>query len=144
MSRQFFLPAFFLLALLPALFSQSKFERQLEALERQRFEAMTKKDLPFLQTVLSDDLTYCHSNGLQETKTEHLKNIETGALVYKSMQPETIRVRRFGKTAMLDGIVQVKGVLKDKEFSLRLRYLDVYVKQKGRWQLAAWQSLRLE
>jgi len=136
-----FLPL--LLLLIPvSVFPQSKAQRLLAALENQRFEAMTKKDAGFLQNVLADDLTYTHSNGLVETKAEHLGNIQSGAITYKSMQPENINVKVYGKSAVITGVVNVDGVYEGKAFALRLRYTDVYIKKKGTWKLAAWHSVR--
>ena len=125
-------------------FSQSKKQLQLEALERQRFEAMTTKNLLFLEEVLSDDLAYTHSNGLFENKQQHLDNIRSGTLNYRTMQSEEMQVREHRRTAVITGIVNVTGILNEKEFAVRLRYTDFYVKEKGKWRLAAWQSLRLE
>ncbi len=134
----------FLLLLTAAIgFSQSKKQLQLEALERQRFEAMTMKNMPFLEAVLSDDLAYTHSNGLFENKRQHLDNLRSGILAYRSIQPEEMQVRVHRRAAVITGIANVAGVLNDKEFALRLRYTDFYVKEKGKWRLAAWQSLRL-
>lgn len=127
-----------------SLFSQSKIHAKLESLERQRFEAMTTKNVAFLEKVLSDDLAYTHSNGLFETKKEHIANIRSGTLVYKSMQPEELQVRVHRKSAVISGFVNVMGVLKEKDFAVRLRYTDFYVKKKGKWQLAAWQSTRVD
>lgn len=124
-------------------FSQSKKKLEIEKLERQRFEAMTKRDAAFLEDVLSEQLAYTHSNGLVEDKQLHLENIRTGKLQYRSMQPEEMKVSLHRHTAVVTGIVGVTGVLNEKEFALRLRYTDVYVKEKGKWRLAAWQSLKL-
>jgi hypothetical protein len=134
-----------LLLLAVAGFSQGKKHRELEALERQRFEAMTKQDVAALGHMLSEQLTYTHSNGLVENKTEHLENIRTGKLRYLTMQPEEMQVRfPQRRTAVVTGIVAVTGALNGKEFNIRLRYTDAYVKQRGKWRLASWQSLRME
>lgn len=124
-------------------FSQSKKQLKIEALERQRFEAMTTKNLAFLRNVLADDLTYVHSNGLLENKEQHLANISSSKLVYSTMLPEEIKVRVHGKSAVITGIVKVTGMLNEKPFDIRLRYTDFYIKEKGKWRLAAWQSLKL-
>ncbi len=113
-------------------------------MERQRFEAMTTKNIALLKEMLSDDLTYLHSNGLLEDKQQHLNNISTGYLTYSTLRPETMAVRVHGRSAIGNGIVHVTGVANGKPFDIRLRYTDVYFKKKGKWQLAAWQSLRLE
>lgn len=132
-----------LLLVATASFSQSNKEKQIEALERQRFEAMTTRNVGFLETVLADGLSYTHSNGLVENKKTHLENIQSGNLQYRTMQPEEMQVRIYRRSAVVTGVVNVAGVLNGKEFSIKLRYTDVYIKEKGRWLLAAWQSLKL-
>ncbi len=124
-------------------FAQSKKQLKIEALERKRFEAMTTKNLDFLKEVLADDLTYTHSNGLIEDKAAHLENIRTGKLQYRSILHEEMKLSLHRRSVVGTGIVGVSGVLEEREFSIRLRYTDVYIKRKGKWQLAAWQSLKL-
>jgi ketosteroid isomerase-like protein len=136
---------FIAVLLLPALcFAQSKKQLEIQAVEQQRFKAMTTKDTALLRKILSENLTYLHSNGLFENKEEHIANIGTGKLVYRTMEPSEVQVRIHGKSAIVNGIVHVTGNLGEKAFDLRLRYTDVYFKRKGNWQLAAWQSLKLE
>ncbi len=131
--------------LLPALcFAQSKKHKQIKAIEQQRFSAMTTKDTVLLRQLLADDLTYLHSNGLLENKEEHIANIGAGKMVYKTMEPSEMAVRVHRKSAIVNGVIHVTGNLGEKSFDLRLRYTDVYFKRKGNWQLAAWQSLKLE
>ncbi|HFA48669.1 MAG TPA: nuclear transport factor 2 family protein [Bacteroidetes bacterium] len=124
--------------------AQSKTHQQIAALEQQRFEAMTKKDISFLQNILDENLTYSHSNGLVENKTQHLENIRSGGIVYQEMELEKSRIKRFKKTAVVNGIVRVKGLYKNTLFNIRLGYTDVYIKRKRKWKLVAWQSVRLE
>jgi hypothetical protein len=137
---------FFLLVLWchTSVFSQSKTEQRLKAIELQRFEAMTQKDTVFLGKILADDLTYNHSNGLFENKKEHIQNISSGKLIYQTMEPVEMGIRLYKKTAVINGIINVAGVLKDKNFNIRLRYTDVYVKKRGHWQLVAWHSVKVE
>ena len=124
--------------------AQTKAQHQLESIENQRFEAMTNKNSAVLQNILADDLTYTHSNGLAETKAQHIENIRTGTIVYQSMQPEEVKVKVYRKTGIITGVVNVKGILKEKEFDIRLRYTDVYIKKRGKWKLVAWQSVRAD
>lgn len=119
-------------------------QTQIENLEKARFEAMQRKDVVFLAGALSPDLVYIHSNALVETKSDFLRSIETGKIVYERILVDEMKVRTYGKhTAILNGIVQVKGQLAGNGFELRLRYTDVYVKQGGKWLLASWQSTKI-
>lgn len=131
--------------LFPALlFAQSKNQLEIQAIEKQRFNAMASRDTALLRKLLADDLTYLHSNGLLENKEQHLANIGSGKLVYKTMEPSEMNVRQHGKSAIVNGVIHVTGNSGEKAFDLQLRYTDVYFKRKGNWQLAAWQSLKLE
>lgn len=125
------------------LYGQKEGERKLIALEKQRFLAMTQKDTLFLQKVLADDLIYTHSNALIETKKDFLTSIQTGKIIYKSLESEEIKVRIYEKTAIINGLVHVVGALNGKEFDIHLRYVDVYHKNKMGWQLVAWQSVKV-
>lgn len=130
------------LAAVPA-FGQQKKLAGLEHAEDRRFEAMSRRDTASLRTMLSGDLVYTHSNGLVETREQHLSNIAAGTIVYESMVPESRAFRLYGNVARVSGVVQVKGMYKGNSFQLRLRYLAVYVRKGGVWQLSAWQSLNL-
>jgi ketosteroid isomerase-like protein len=132
-----------LLAAAPA-FSQSKKQLKIMALERQRFDAMTQRDTALLRSLLADDLTYLHSNGLLESKAEHLANIGAGNLVYSNIEPVEMNVRVHGRSAIGNGVIKVHGTVKGNAFDILIRYTDIYLKTKGNWQLAAWQSLKLE
>ena len=126
------------------LLSQSKTEQHIAALEQRRFEAMTQQDIPFLKKVLTENVTYAHSNGLVENKTQHLENVRTGNITYEEMKVEKSDIRIYKKAAVVNGIINVKGLYKGHPFDVRLGFTDVYVKQKRKWKLAAWQSVKLE
>ena len=126
-------------------FSQNKLEKKVLAFEDLRFEAMMNKDTQTLSAYLSEDLRYTHSNGLVETKADHLKNISSGKIVYKQISPLEQNIRLYGrKTAVINGVVEVDGELGGKSFLINLRYTDIYVRKKGKWKLAAWQSLKVD
>jgi ketosteroid isomerase-like protein len=135
---------FFFLLFLPLFaFAQSKCEQKILDTEQRRFEAMVRKDTLAPRDLLADDLVYIHSNTLTENKKEHISAISTGRLIYEKMLREHVRVRRYGKMALTNGIVQVKGILKEKTFEMRLAYTAVYRKKGGTWWLVNWQSTRV-
>lgn len=127
-----------------AVWGQSKMMSSVLETESLRFGAMTRKDTAFLKNLLSDDLVYIHSNGLTETKQEHLHAIASGAIVYRSMDRKAgTRMRRYGKWAITNGAMHVTGLLNGNPFELQLRYTAIYRKKKGMWRLLNWQSTRV-
>lgn len=111
--------------------------------ELSRFDAMTRKDTAALKTLLADDLIYIHSNNLKESKKEHIAAIATGYLIYEKMNRENVQVRRYGKTAIVNGVLRVNGLLNKANFELKLTYTAIYRKHKKQWQLVNWQSTRI-
>lgn len=124
-------------------FAQSSPDRAVLDAEQHRFEAMTRRDTLALRAMLAEDLVYVHSNALTERKQDHLRAISSGKLVYESMVREKVDVRRFGKIAITNGAIKVKGILNGTAFDIHLTYTAVYHKKHGRWQLLNWQSTRI-
>jgi len=113
------------------------------AAELNRFEAMTRADTAALKSMLADDLWYVHSNGLTETKKVHLNAIASRKVVYEKMDRESVNVRTYGKTALVNGKLAVRGKLNGNPFELRLFYSAVYRKKHRFWQLVNWQSTKV-
>lgn len=107
-----------------------------------RFKAQTQQDAMALQLLLHDDLYYLHSNGLVEDKSDFITSVNSGKITYQEMYPVERRLRRFGKTAIITGLVKVRGLYEGQAFDIDLYYTSVYRKERGRWQLLSWQSTR--
>jgi ketosteroid isomerase-like protein len=119
-------------------------ESEIRELERQRFRAMERVDVATLNRILSDDLIYAHANGLQQTKAELIGVLGSGDFKYESITPgDDTRVRIFDQAAVVTGRASIKIKTGGGEQSFKICYLDVYVKQEGRWQMVAWQSSRV-
>jgi hypothetical protein len=113
------------------------------ASEEMRFRAQVQRDTAALKKLLADDLQYIHSNALIETKAAFLESIRSGGITYQNIVPQTERtIRTYGRTALVQGTVQVNGLLQGTPFAITLLYTSVYRRQAGRWQLVAWQSTR--
>ena len=117
-------------------------ESEIKSLEARRFQAMAAADVAALENLLSDDLVYTHASGWRQNKAEFLASIRTGEIQYHSLTSDDLKVRIYGGTAVVTGAVSIKAKAKGQELSVELVYLEVLVKQDGRWQLVAWQSTR--
>lgn len=123
--------------------SQNSTETTVAELEKQRFAALVSKDYAYLDKVLAEDLYYCHSNGLIDNKTSFVQSIKDGKLTYQEMVPEELKVRVYGKTAVITGVCAAKVLSNGQQLNTRFRFTDVYVKNKAGWQMVSWQSLRI-
>ncbi len=112
--------------------------------EHARFEAMIAADTAALRKMLHPDLLYIHSNGLEESADDLIASVAAGDIVYQSFEPQQPpRVQIFGETALVDGLVRVRGRYRGDAFQVDLRYTSVYRKVKGSWWLIRWQSLKV-
>jgi ketosteroid isomerase-like protein len=123
--------------------SDAKTRKLIEDLEMRRFKAIVEADVVTLENLLAPDMTYSHSNGWTQTKSEFINSLRSRELEYREIKPDVLQVRVYGATAVVTGRAHVKAKSKGQDISLELRFLDVYVKRKGKWQMVAWQSARL-
>ena len=118
-------------------------QQQLLQVENERIRGLVHNDFAALDQILSDDLIYTHSTGVAETKAEYLGQLKSGQLKYQSMEHEGVVVRVYGDTAILTGRTKVRSVSRGQELNNDLRFIIVYVKQRGRWRMVSWQSTRI-
>jgi len=103
-------------------------------------QAAVKQDTAALQRYLADDLQYAHAGGQTQNKEQYIAAVMKGASHYESFTFSDLKVKLYGKTAVLTGFVDVKMPGQD---SFRVRTLQVYTENNGQWQMAAHQSTRL-
>lgn len=87
-------------------------------------------------------LSYGHSNGWVETKTELMANLENGYMRYIRYQEDSIRVTVNGNLAHVRFLADIEAALNGNSGQFRLRVLEVWVKKGNRWLLFARQAIR--
>ena len=103
-------------------------------------QAAVKQDTAGLQRYMADDLQYAHAGGQTQTKEQYIAAVTKGPAHYESFTFSDLKVKLYGKAAVLTGFVDVKMVGQD---SFRVRTLQVYTENNGQWQMSAHQSTRL-
>jgi ketosteroid isomerase-like protein len=117
--------------------------QEILAADARRFVAMVQGDLAALEGLLTEDLTYTHSNGQVETRGELLESLRSGRLRYLAAEPSESAVRLQGDTAIVTGRADLRVSAQGRELTLPVRFTEVWVKSGGVWKLAAWQSTRI-
>jgi hypothetical protein len=114
------------------------------AADEQRFTAAAAADGAALERLLADELVYCHSSGMCESKTSFIESVKSGALDYEFIRPEKPTVTFLNDVVILSGRASMR-VSRDHApmRTLTLGYTDVFVWRDGRWQLVAWRSTEL-
>jgi ketosteroid isomerase-like protein len=119
-------------------------EQAVMHLEQERVDAMTKGDLAALDRILADDFIYTHSNARLETKPQLFDALKSGAFKYEEIRHSDLKAQVYGDTVVLRGKSDLKIKANNLPLAFQIRFLGVYVKANGRWQLTTWQSTRLE
>lgn len=113
------------------------------AADARRIAAMVQGDLKTLEGLLTEDLTYTHSNGQVETRAQFLEGMRSGTLRYLAVEPSDAVVRVHGETAIVTGRADLRVSAQGRELTVPVRFTEVWVKSGGIWKMAAWQSTRI-
>lgn len=100
-----------------------------------KFSAAVKAgDEKALDMLLSDDVTYSHSNAKMETKQEAVTALAKSKATYAHSD---VKVRVYGNTALVNMKLDVQPN------NAHLSVLQVWVNKNGNWQMAARHTTRL-
>lgn len=89
-----------------------------------------------------DSLSYGHSNGWIETKTNFIKNLSTGYIKYHSIKEDSVQVVQEGNTAYIRFIADIDVTLNQKRATYHLKVLEVWIQKKNRWVLMVRQAVK--
>lgn len=123
--------------------AQAATESDIQKAEKDWAAAVMAQDQAALGQILGDQLIYAHSTGVIETKGQYLSNLRTGAAKYDLIEHQSITVKLYGDAAAAHSIVRMKGTNKDGPFDNKLMMMHLWVKQGGKWRLAAHQTTKL-
>ena len=116
----------------------------LAAADDARVAAMLKPNKATLDTVLSDDLRYAHSNGKVDTKASLTASLLGGDAKYVSYK-YTERTFKFPApdVATMAGRLEVQAIVDGVSMTTGISYLAVWRLEKGQWKFLAWQSCKI-
>ena len=101
-------------------------------------EAIARRDASVHERLFAHDYTYTHGGGNIMGREEHMNFTKNGGVVVDSLRNGDMSVRMYGKTAVVTGLWVVTLRSAGNEPAKRnLRYILVYVKRAGRWQIVA-------
>lgn len=134
----------FLFALTSTGFAQgNKVEQAVLKLETEWVDALVKADAAALEKLYSETLTYTHSSGSTDTKTEYITNLKAGKTKYESLVREDVKVRVFGNTALHTSKTNIKLITNGQPSAFAVKMLHVWVKEGSSWRMVAHQTTRL-
>lgn len=117
----------------------SKVEDAVDALYR----AMTTANIPVLEQLASDQLSYGHSSGKVEDKTAWLSTLRNGTSDFVSMETKQQSVTIIGNTAVVRHELYAQTNDSGNPGKVKLYILLVWQKQQSHWKLIARQAVKM-
>lgn len=107
-------------------------------------KALVQRDTLTLNKLLHNNLSFGHSNGWLEKKNDLLRTLKTEKVSYLSIDQVSTAIIQYQKKDLISTRrdIDVKGLLEGKSFDLKLNVLEIWIKERGEWQLLARQSVK--
>jgi len=117
-------------------------EAKLATAIKEFHQELVKKNTVSINQQTDKALSYGHSNGWVETKTDMIKNLETGYINYHSYKEDSLLVIINGNMANARFVADINVTLNGKDGNYHLKVLEVWVRKGKRWLLFARQAVR--
>jgi ketosteroid isomerase-like protein len=113
--------------------------------ERDGCVAYLRGDADKIANFLTNDYTLTNSKGEISTAADDIEDARSGRVHYDVFENYDMKARVYGgHTAIVTGRTKVKGNAQGKPIDIIVQFTDTFVKQSGRWRLAAGHVSRLK
>lgn len=115
-------------------------EKELLRIQDEWAGARVKRDVPYLERLYAREFRVHSMNGSVVSRQADIAAFASGELKPDLVQDQDMEVPVYGETALLTGIENLAGTYKGNYGEMALRFLNVFVRREGRWQLVVHQS----
>lgn len=105
-------------------------------------QAMLKKNIPELQKLTAEKLTYGHSSGKIQNKQEFIADIETGRSAFKTLEMQKQTITLSGDTALVRNHFSAQALKGTEVIPTEIENFQIWQKQKGQWLLVGRQAFK--
>jgi hypothetical protein len=126
-------------------------EAEILKLEREWADANKTHSSEAVKRIVADNAVIVYADGSTGTKDDEVKTIESGSITadsYEIVDPKVIVIDAdsaviTGRGVIKNGKNVVPGQKKSIDISGEYRFLDVYAKRDGKWQVIASQTTKI-
>ncbi|HRI20660.1 MAG TPA: nuclear transport factor 2 family protein [Panacibacter sp.] len=118
---------------------ESKVADAVTALNKATIDA----DKNMLESLTAQDLSYGHSGGKIENKTEFIAALVSGAVDFVSIDITDQKITVAGKNAVVRNMYAARLTNEGKPVDIKIGTLMVWQKIKGKWKLLARQGYKI-
>jgi hypothetical protein len=119
-------------------------EATVKKVEQEILDGVLKSDAAALEKYLTSDYLGIGPDGVTQNKSEFMADVKSGTLKLESSEMSDMKIQ----VANSDMAVVVyrtndKGTYKGKDITGEYRWLDVFIKRGGKWQIAIDQGTQI-
>ena len=105
-------------------------------------QAMLKKNIPELNALTAENLTYGHSSGKIQNKQEYIADIETGRSAFKTLEMQNQTITLSGDVALVRNHFSAQALKGAEVIPTEIENFQIWQKQKGKWLLVGRQAFK--
>ena len=106
-------------------------------------KAMISQDKSMLEKLTAEDLSYGHSTGVVQNKSEFIKDVLSGPVKFFQIENANQMITVTDNTATVRNICSIKGTRDGAALDLKIGILMVWIKKGDGWKLLARQGYKL-
>jgi ketosteroid isomerase-like protein len=106
-------------------------------------KAMIAQDKSILEKLTAEDLSYGHSTGLVQNKSEFIKDILSGPVKFTQIDNANQTITVTDNTGTVRNICSIKSIRDGGPFDLKIGILMIWIKKGDGWKLLARQGYKL-
>jgi len=118
-------------------------EKELAQIEQKIVKAWLNGDRKTIESILAPDWSVIDLTGRVLTKAQVLQELGSGERKIESGSVDDLKVRAFGKIAIVTGRSVLAGTYQGNRVSVVLRFTDVFAKREDGWQVVASQGTQV-
>ena len=119
--------------------SNKEIESSIERLNK----AMITPDKSTLENITAEELSYGHSTGVVQNKSEYIKDILSGPVKFSQIDNANQSISILDNTATVRNICSIKGTRDGAPLDLKIGILMIWIKKRDGWKLLARQGYKL-
>jgi len=133
-------------------FDTAAIEAEVIRIEREWYNATKTHSAEAAKGFLADNVSLVYPDGTAATKADEIRSIESGAMTADTYEMTESKVTVInadsafitGRSVIKNGKYAVPGQKKPIDISGEYRFLDVYARRDGKWQVVASQAVKIE
>lgn len=106
--------------------------------------ALLNKDSISLDHLLSEDVTYGHTNGMIQTRAELIRSVMSGEQDYQQIEPSDLMIRIYDHAAVVNMEAHVVMHYRGSPLDMKMKITLTWIKQDTKWKLVARQSVAIK